>query len=214
MAGRKYKRKFGRKKRTRWSIYGAAGKQLVKDVKSLKNLINTEWKDCEVGTSATPTTTGSLILLNGLTKGDDYNNRDGRSARFKSIQLSLATVLNGSASTTRIRWALVIDRDASNTVNSAAIYSNEYASFRNLDNRRRFTFLKEGHYTSGIYNGAPSTKIVDYYRKIDMHTIYDDSNNGDITDIRTNALYLYLWSDQATNTPTVGITTRLRFIDN
>jgi len=211
---RKRTRKTRPKPNHRWKTYGRAAEQLWKDVKSLKGMLNVEYKNKEVGTSATPTTTGSLILLNGLAEGDDYSNRDGRSIRFKSIQMSLATVLNGSASTTRIRWALILDRDASNTVNSASIYSNEYASFRNLDNRRRFTFLKEGHFTQGIYNGAPSTKIIDYYRKIDIKTIYDDSNNGDITDIRTNALYLYLWSDQATNTPTVGITTRLRFIDN
>lgn len=213
-----YKRKVQKKRvrnyNKRWKYYGRAAEQLWKDVKTLKGLVNTEYKNKEVGTSATPSTTGTLTLLNGLAEGDDYNNRDGRSVRFKSLQISLATVLHASATTTRIRWAIVLDRDASNTVNSASIYSNEYASFRNLDNRRRFTFLKEGYFTMALYNGAPTPKIIDYYKKIDIHTIYDDSNNGDITDIRTNALYLYTWSDQATNTPTVGITTRLRYIDN
>lgn len=208
-----FKRKFTKKpkKRTRWQNYGIGAKQLWKDVKKLKGMLNVEYKNKEVGTGTTATTTGNLTLLNGLTKGDDYDNRDGRQVRWKSIQASLAFIKDVNVAYTRVRYAIVLDRDASNTVNSASMYSNEYASFRELSNRRRFTFLKEGVMVLNVDN---PTKIIDFYKFLDIKTVFDDSNNGDITDIRTNAIYLYLWSDQGTYVPQIGITTRLRYIDN
>jgi len=85
-----YKKQYRRRPRrsykpkSRWSIYGQAGKQLWKDVKALKNLINVEFKVKDLVSTSTPSTTvPTTLLLNGLQKGDDYNSRDGRQVRWK-----------------------------------------------------------------------------------------------------------------------------------
>ena len=55
------------RKRTRWQKYSSAGKQLVKDVVMLKNLINTEFKHYYLnGGPSTIDYSGTYIELNAV----------------------------------------------------------------------------------------------------------------------------------------------------
>lgn len=213
---KRYPRKTAAKAPTRWQNYKAGGTQLWKDVKMLKNLINVEFKKHDVYNSVNSNNTGNLILLNGLSNGDDYNDRDGRSVRFKSIQVQTRTLLNPSSTNTVFRMILFLDKQAN--AGSPAVTelldvstAARTDAFRNLDYRKRYVILKDKRFT---INSDYPEKIVDFYKKLDMKTIYDDSSTSTINDITTNSLYLYLVSDEVTNTPATLYNVRLRFIDN
>lgn len=210
------RKSYKRRGAARGKVYGAAAGQLWKDVKMLKNLINVEFKVKDLVTTANPNTVGSPVLLNGLTKGDDYNNRDGRQVRWKSIQMLLRATMHASATNTTIRYWCFLDKQP----NAAAPTSGDLVdvsasspvdAFRNLSNRKRFVFLKEFRFTLDTDNSETTRK---WYRKIDLKTIYDDSDAGNISDITTASLFFYLVSDESTNLPTVVLNHRLRFIDN
>ena len=53
-------------------------RKVERDVQKLKGLINVEFKSADTVASSTITTTPLVNLLTGLTKGDDFDNRDGR----------------------------------------------------------------------------------------------------------------------------------------
>lgn len=204
-------RKRAPKKPGRMKVYGAAAKQLWSDVKKLKSMINVEYKTFETTGSATCPSTGTAILLNAPTRGDDYNNLDGRQMRIKSIQLYSAFIKDASAGATRVRWALVCDKTCANGFGAGSVWSDYYSGFRFLDNRRNVFVIREG---TMVLDSDDSEKQIKVYKKIDMKTVFDDTNDGTIASLRTNALYLVLWSDQAAYPPVYGYRCRLRFIDN
>ncbi len=208
----------GRSNRTKfesgWNIYGKAGYQLFKDVSRLKGLINTEFKKIDVTAAATVSTTASIILINPSVVGDDFDSRDGRVIRLKSVQLTLTAAIGVTTTFSFVRVMIVIDKQPNEillVLTDLLDFAN-ITSHRNLDGRKRFVILKDE--ILELSQVGKRTAIIKWYKDLDMKTIYDDSNAGDITDITSNALYLILSSDEATLVPFVTRTTRVRFIDN
>lgn len=215
---RTYRRKRRIRKRTsRASIYGKAGRQLWKDVKTLKNLINVEWKvQNHVTTSTAVPNTGTVSLLNHLALGEDYNNRSGRQVRWKSLQWRCTTQKHASATASRVRMLIVIDKQCKQSLPSASEILDSSVSplidgFRQLDARKRFVIIKDVMFL--LNTDRPEITRTGYF-KMDMKTVYDASDNGDITDIYSNSLYMVMIGDEATNQPTHETNVRLRYIDN
>lgn len=203
----------------RWSNYGRGLGQLANDVSMLKGLVNTEFKYLD--TSAAPTTnnTGTFVLLNGLQKGDDVNNRDGRSIRIKSLEHRLFLQHNSSSTDSMVRVILFIDKQpngAAPSSGSVLISGNTITSPRNLEWRKRFVILSDKTYVlstdGGKYYVAPKAKYLD----LDMHTAYSTTDAGTVTDILSNALYMYVLgaTQDLTNYPTISYYNRIRFVDN
>lgn len=179
-------------------------------------LVNVEYKVKDLVATATPSTSGSLSLLNGLTKGDDYNNRDGRQVRWKSIQMYLRSTLHASATNTSIRVIIFIDKQASETAPTAAALldlttASAVDAFRNLSNRKRFVIIADKRVVINTNYPEKTTRL---YKRLDMKQIFDDSDAGTVSDITTNSLYVLFLSDEATNVPSIVHNFRLRFIDN
>jgi len=200
----------------RYKSYSRGVRQLASDVSKLYGMVNVEYKVKDLVATATPSTSGSLTLLNGLTKGDDYNNRDGRQVRWKSIQMYLRSTIHASATNTSIRAIIFIDKQASETAPTVASLldittASGVDAFRNLSNRKRFVILADKRVT---LNTDFPEKTTRYYKKIDMKQIFDDSDAGTVSDVTTNSLYVLFISDEATNVPNVIHNFRLRFIDN
>lgn len=180
----------------------------------LRSMMNVEFKYKDVTASPTVSNTGTLVLLNGMSKGDTVSTREARSILCKSSEFKTNAYMNASATNTSLRVILFIDKQPSGTAPTIAnlLQSNTITSFRHLDFRKRFVILIDRSYSLSV-NGKNDVHI-EWYKKLRMHTIYDDSDAGDITDISSNALYLVLISNEPTNTPTVVYNHRLRFIDN
>lgn len=211
-----FTKKFQKKRRVGRRRVGGLAK-VKADIKALKRLTRPEWKVSENSLGGTVSDTGTLILMNGLVQGDDFTQRDGRVVNFKSVQMSMRFVQDTGATTnsTRINWALILDKAPfGGTPTIAAIYSNLEAGFRNLDNRKNFTILKRG---TIVVDSDDATKVVNFYHKFGrsgIETVYDASNNGDITDIASNAIYLLMWGSQGTGDyPDRAVNFRLRYTD-
>ncbi len=121
--------------------------------------------------------------------------------------------INEAAVDTAVRIMVVIDKQPNETVLVIGdlIGATTMPSFRQLDHRKRFVILHNSvhHLTTG---GQGNTHL-DWYKQLDMITQYDDTTSG-IGSITTNALYLVIFSNEATNGPTIDRTTRVRYIDN
>lgn len=213
------RKRFARKKRFvkrkapgRWSTYFAAGKQLYKDVKMLKGLINPEFKTCETTNSGSLSSLSSSNLLNDVLRGTDYNQLTGRSVKFRSLQYYIQFQWNPSATTpARYRFAIVLDKEASNSFSATNVWSDFYSGFRNLDLRKDIVVLREG---TGVVDQYHPERLVKGYLKLNMHTIYNTNQSSTIADLDADALWLCVWTDQGVNQPTYGYRCRLRFIDN
>lgn len=203
------------------ALYGGAGLayQALKNSEYLKGLINTEFKAKDTYVSPSVTTSGSLTLLNGLAKGDTLSTRTGRSVLFKSLQISIQAVINGSATTSRCRAIVFIDKQVNATTPTIAeLLDTSTASalmaMRNLNWRKRFVILKD---KSFVLDSDQHPEIIInkfLYKKMGMHTIYDDSDAGTVADISSNALYIMLVSDEAVNAPGITVQARVRYLDN
>ncbi len=219
--GRYNKRNRGRKGRGRRNYnnrynftYGNVLDKVITDVAKLKGLVNTEFKQSDATVTGVVSSTAGFVLLNGMVKGDDFDTRDGRQIRVKSVQLSIRYVMSSSATFSQMRCIIFIDKQPNeitpvvlDLLDSAAMQA-----FRNLDQRKRFVILYNNVVSMSI-NGMRGG-MIDYYKRLDMKTVFDDSDAGDITDISTNAIWLMLISTEATNTVTISRSTRIRYIDN
>ncbi len=211
-----YKKKYTKYKRRKGQFtYGQVLDKVVGDVAKLKGLINTEFKTVDVSSATAISSTGSVLLLNATIAGDGFNNRDGRMIRCKSIQYALNVIMEpATAVNTSTRVIVVIDTQPNGVLMTIAelLNGSNTIDFRNLDNRKRFVILTDRVVTQSAT--ANTLNQLTWYKQIDMKTIYDDSNAGTIADIESNALLMILISSEATNTPTVQVETRMRFIDN
>lgn len=211
---RKYKNRWAKRARR----YGGAYWQLSKDVSRLKDAINVEYKLLEHKSAAqSVNNAGTFVLMNGSQKGDDYNSRDGRQIRIKSFYFNAKVTIHPSAVHTVFRVMLLIDTQPTGVapILSQILRVGTVANIlcmRNLDNRKRFSILRD--FRINLNQDYPE-KYIKVFRRLDMKTIYDDSNAGDITDISSNALYMLFISEEvADNFPTIEHVARVRFIDN
>ncbi len=209
-------RKFnGYGSRYRDFTYGNVLDKVIGDVVKLKGLINTEFKTVDTSSASAVVETGLVILLNNSIAGDDFDNRDGRVARFKSIQYAVNIIQHPTAVSTITRVMIVIDKQPNGvlmTVGQLLTSGANNLDFRNLNNRKRFVILSDRVVTQS--DTANTTDRLDFYSQVDVKTIYDDSNADSIADIITNAIFMIIISSESTNGPTVQVEARLRFIDN
>lgn len=203
-----------RRRRPKRTLWTSNYYQLQRDVKNLKNFINVEFKYKDTELSVNPSASGAFYLLNGLQTGDNVINRDGRLVRIKSCQAKYKLTMNASATNTTVRFLWFIDKQANqSTPTGSDLFINvNTQGLKNLNNRKRFVFLKDQ--TISLSSNSLTEKRFNYYRKLDMKTVYDAGDAGTIADITTNALYLYVISDEAVNTPSLELYNRIRFIDN
>lgn len=168
----------------------------------------TELKVLDVAPTSVNMSTGmSFALLNGIAQGDDYNTRDGRKINMKSIHL-IMTLRNRNdvtgatyAQGDMVRVVLFMDRQA-NGVDPTAVQLYDTDSLHSqlkLDNRERFTILKEWKLTlNGMANtgasgtlvaGAPKTYFLKKYLRLNTDVVYQGTG-ATIASIATNSLYI------------------------
>lgn len=200
---------------TRGKVYGAAFSQLARDVSKLKGMLNVEYKSKDVAVSETPNTTGTVIYLNDIAGNDSLAGRDGLQVRLKSLQMRLTSEVNVSDVDTFVRIMVVIDKQPQGALPSITdiLESTSITSVRNLSFRKRFVILKDT--VQKLRSGAVSNNIqfMRLYKRLDMKSIYNSTGSG-ISNIESNGLFLVLFSDEATNPPTISGTTRVRYLDN
>jgi len=181
------------------------------------NYLDTVISYARVNTASTP------ILVNGCSQGSSASNRYGRQAQIKSIQMNFQVLPSTTTIRETIRWMIVHDAnpngvlpgrndiwalDAGSTVSTL--------SFRNLDNRERFTILRTGVETvqgGRLVGNSERYDPHEIYIKGDWKTIWNSDTGGTIAAIQTGAIYFLAISsssDDAQNAEING-SCRIRF---
>ena len=91
--------------------------------------------------------TGLINLLNGISQGDDINQRDGRKFKMDYLfyRLNVSNQATTGAEAENYRLVIVYDRQPNNVIaTSANIFTpDQFSGLVNLDNRARFLILHD-----------------------------------------------------------------------
>lgn len=219
-----YRKKSGKRKRSYGKYYKYARRGistarqvagLARDVYGLRQLVNTEFKYVDHVATITPSTTATLLALNDMAQGDTSSTRDGQSILMKSVYLQFTSTINASGVATFIRCILFLDSQANASIATVAtllLNATDVTSPLLIGSGNRYKVLYDRRIalTSAGRQGA----ISKCYKRLNIHTKYNTGNAGTIADIVSNSLVLLFMSNEATNTPSISYSARLRFIDN
>ena len=187
---------------------------------------------CSAGSMASvavPDYTGAPIikLLNGIARGDDINERNGRQVIMKSVQINMVfrpSSTQANQLPTVVRMMLVYDKQTNATAptiaNILAPPGSEpwnCAALRNLEYRDRFIVLKDDFIP--IASATATALQMPYtphkvFLPINLPVTFNAGDNGTVADIATGSLYLIMLSHlAAANAPEVSYHARVRYAD-
>lgn len=200
---------------TAYRGYSTASKALKLGSFAL-SMLNSEKKYFDVSHTtvnpSTPATTPSVIpLLSSITVGDGATNRDGIQIRLKSLVINSISTLNASATATRLRIAVILDRrpQIGGSPSWTDFYdsSNVTTAMYNLaDQWKRFRIITD---KTVVLQSEANEVVTNLFVPMSLPIRYDSSGQP-----INNELYLVVASDETTNTPTFGYRYRVRFYDN
>lgn len=182
----------------------------LKIATTVAGLINVEFKHVDLASSLNPSNSGAILSLSQVAQGDGVQNRDGNQIEVKSLRSKFTLERHASATGTWVRMIYFIDNQpTSGSVPSVTdvLTTADPSSLPHFDNRRRFTILADR--TFNLHENLVAHG--DYYKRLNMKHTFDGTASNTLVD---NALYLLYLSNEATNTPTLLIKHRVRFIDN
>lgn len=179
---------------------------------SLAGIINSELLHYDESNNNTPnSSTGSVFsLVRGMAQGDTNNTFTGNSILLKKINLKGTVTINASATTSRVRFMVLVDKRPQSAVPAVTdiLSSANVTSFMNIDDQLlRFKVLKSRTFAID----ANTLREIPFAYNFDMnrHIKFDDTQTPVSGD-----LVVLLLSDEATNTPTVNMQSRIRYYDN
>ncbi len=217
-----YKKKRYTKKRTYFDTardtMSVAGKALTVAY-GIKRLMNVEFKFIDkTDTNVTMDDgSGTHINVTNLAQGDTDITRDGNSIKVTSWLFRANITMNPMAVLTFATVLLVQDKQSNGAVYSVSKLLKSVASGLstisplNIDNKFRFRVIKR--WEVAMSASGKTDYILKFVKKMNMHIRYG-SNNGDITDLQSNALSIVIISNEALNAPTITYYNRIRYVDN
>lgn len=182
-------------------------------------LSSPELKASDTAVSLTSDTTGALTLLNGLSKGTDYNDRIGRRVFNKHLELNLRAKVTASTGVDQFHRILVVYDNQSNGVASTiggVLSSVSVDALRNLMYEARYDILYDVRFPLNATAEAGSQRVFHVVVPLQRGTQYGTTDNGDVTDISTGAIYLMVIGSEAAGATAGSLlgTARLRFTDS
>jgi len=194
----------------------------------LAALINTEWKVFDrLTTGISPVLgVGVLANLSLIPQGDDSSERTGDSILPKSLGVRIDCAIHASATDTVVRIIIFKDMDFphANPVDADIVFADtNMQTYMNLEHTDRFKVLRD--YTFNLTQEDKKKKLIDTFIKFNRprkgvsrhkhwyHIKYVGAASS-IADAADGQLMILFMSDEPTNTPTIAVTSRLRYIDN
>ncbi len=186
-------------------------------LKGAANLLNVEVKHYDTSTSSTPDQTPVVTYLSGIAQGDTQLTRDGNSLKLKGGLVKTVYVIHASATASRIRHLIVLDKMNQGSNPSASDVYDTAASgigMLNLDSApNRFVVLHDQY----VRLDTGSNRV--FYESVPLDAIMDVHLNYSGTGATVASAYgpaiFSIWqSSEPTNVPSVVQTTRLFFVDN
>lgn len=219
---RSYKKRKGRSSNSYASSFsnmrvGDVARSAWNGVKYLRGLVNSEMykKDNYATAAAIPIGTAppNAYIFTNIDQGDGDGGRSGNSILAKRLSVRGTITMNALATTTFVRCIIV--RDLQNTTDSYGALSNiiqdpsNMGSLLNNQTVGRYTVLYDRTYS--MNSGGKTSILLNVNLAFDYHVRW---NGSAATDIQKGGLYMYLWSNESTNTPTYTAHHRLSYHDN
>lgn len=200
---------YKRKPRTRYQNYAGAAKQLYRDVRKLKQLVNVEINEVSLQTTQTPGFAGYLLELNQIAQGDTDSTRNGDSVKLQKLHFR-CHITNTRLALARL--VIIWDQDQKVAV-PGDVYDqigNAYApmSMKDFDLRFQSKILYDRVIKVDPYN---QSVYIDKTININKHTNFE---NGTTT-VNTGSLKMLLIGDASVTLLTsFRWNSRLTFTDN
>lgn len=184
-----------------------------------------ELKYVDVLSAADITTTGVLVLLNGLAPGTGASQRIGKKCHFRSLLLRYNLGANAAGATAFqgfVRVMIFLDTQTNATAPTVAqlLETVTASSPMNMDNRDRFKVLyDQGVPISQAPTSSSDCRFMKIYKKLNVTTIFNNGTAGTVADITSGSIYLLSICEQAgagaapTTTPRYDFISRLRYDD-
>lgn len=197
------------------SIPGPVG-LVARGLSMVKKLVNVECKTNTVAPGALGVvSTGVVTPLTLLAQGVTDVTRIGNSILSKRISIRGYVDQNASATATRYRIMLILDKDnAQGTAPTPAQILQNLTpnSHLNLNSTDRFVVLHSERGALSI-NGE-RTRLFEIQKDLSNLHIKYDGTAADQASAAENHLYLFAISDEATNNPSYTFESRFCFYDN
>ncbi len=207
-----------RRRRRKQNIsYGDIGSKVYNDVLTLKKLINVEYKSLTQALDTTPDTTGNVHPMCAIAQGDDFDDRNGRKIRLKSIRLKGSIIAHASSVNSRTRLCLVRDNNGNTTApaitdlfNTVLVFSENKNKIGDPQSNARFSVLWDELFITSLGNENSIVQF-DKYLDLDSHCYFTGTAT---TDEGKGHLYLFTASNEATNVPAMTADAQVKWIDN
>lgn len=166
-------------------------------------------------------TTGSVTLIPTIAQGSTVNQRIGKKAILKSLQIR-GTVYNGSTTSTSDCAVLIVyDRQPTGSLPAVTdiLDSANSRSFNNDVNSDRFKIIRRWDFELIGASGTPTTGLeamsADAFVSLNLPIQFKAVGTGAINDIALGALYLVTVGNNAagTSASSAGLGFRTRFMD-
>lgn len=186
---------------------------ILRSVKLLKSLINTEAKYVDVSSSATFSSTMVYERLTAIAVGTTDITRIGNKILLKDVLVRLRFIMNSSATATQCRWILFVDKECDGAIPSAPqpLASSSTEAPNSMDFSKRYVIVKTGNVSLSI-NGTRDFAIK-CYKNLNIHCDYDGTGSA-VADAKENQLYIGFISSEATNVPTYSLYSRVKYYDS
>jgi hypothetical protein len=193
------------------------GARALEGVKYLKNLINIEYKRFDNNLTDQPTTTATMTCLSQCSQGLANYQRVGDSLRLQHFEAKIAIERHASATSTRYRIMILRDNECVGAAANPAAFMVDPSTNGDLTpftsqaiESKRFGVLFD---TAGILDSSNLHEIYSISMPHNGHIKYIDTT-GLVTAAGSGAIFLYLWSSEATNKPTLRNFSRFTYTDD
>ncbi len=206
-------RKKGYKKSTDKKQWNAIKKlQLQVGAQEYKNHFT------KITASATGVTPAVFSLVS-MAKGNDQNEREGNEIAVTQIYFNSLVKISAAAANTSLRYVIFNDRQPNAVATTATdlfednTVTDRMVSAINPNGKYRFQIYYNKLVRLTISNGNAQCKFFKRFKK-PIIIRYNNLDNGTVADIETNNLQIMVFSDEATNVPTITHSVRISYIDN
>lgn len=184
-----------------------------------RSMVERKFKDETAGWVALPSAAWVIMPINTMQKGPDQGQRIGWKITVKSIYISLyfSTDAQNTSNQEMIRVMLVKDRETNGVMpvdSDIFEWPNYTDTMLNIINGARFRVMKDINFALSPSSHPRARVIKIKFPRVNIPTRYNEGDNGDVSDIQNNGLFIVMASNQASYMANYAIYTRIRYTDN